>query len=552
MSVQDGLLSFQIKETIFLSSDKANIGEVKELELVPDVEIIENKNEISITGCLQLHGRYEPVREPQVNEAGGSDSLLEAMKFTPFQLQDGEAKQNLYAQDAELVHRIPLNVSIPLSRISELNEIYAIVDSFDYEVKTPHQLQIQADLKISGIHLKNQQTAQSADAVTPAGGTEQESWEFVHVANHPQEGDQPTSIEEIERKLAELEREVEAREQQYQAYDEHTESSAPEVPLASSQYAAGPYMQSPYTPTPFTPTPYTQTPSPYTQAPYTPTSFNPSPYTPQQVQSQQQGHNQNPYPWSSNQIQPAHAEQQHEEPVPAVQETTSDQVEETDENVEVQAEYQEEASEESTVAAQAEPEHINVHYSEQDNLIDFQQAYEERQAEFSADQSADDWNEAATEEDIAEAAAEPENQPEEVEETLAQAEVKEKEMKVAIGSKPSAEKEAGLSITSLFTHAGRPKTEQAVQDKSRESSSTSSRDLDESFRGQAAELKGSLSSFVRENDQQFSRLKMCIIQREETLQSIADRYALPVSRLLEVNRLSTDRIAAGQVLYIPQ
>nr|WP_239565326.1 LysM peptidoglycan-binding domain-containing protein [Brevibacillus fulvus] len=47
-------------------------------------------------------------------------------------------------------------------------------------------------------------------------------------------------------------------------------------------------------------------------------------------------------------------------------------------------------------------------------------------------------------------------------------------------------------------------------------------------------------------------MRLCIVQRNETLETIASRYALPVSKILEVNRLASDRLEEGQILYIPQ
>nr|WP_255570589.1 LysM peptidoglycan-binding domain-containing protein [Cohnella sp. CFH 77786] len=51
--------------------------------------------------------------------------------------------------------------------------------------------------------------------------------------------------------------------------------------------------------------------------------------------------------------------------------------------------------------------------------------------------------------------------------------------------------------------------------------------------------------------QQFSKVRMCIVQREDTLDSIAARYNVQVRELQLRNRLIDPYLSEGQVLYIP-
>ena len=51
--------------------------------------------------------------------------------------------------------------------------------------------------------------------------------------------------------------------------------------------------------------------------------------------------------------------------------------------------------------------------------------------------------------------------------------------------------------------------------------------------------------------QPFRKVRMCIVQREETLESIAARYNVQVRELQLRNRLSDPYLSEGQVLYIP-
>ncbi|MCF2719179.1 LysM peptidoglycan-binding domain-containing protein [Paenibacillus sp. UKAQ_18] len=46
-------------------------------------------------------------------------------------------------------------------------------------------------------------------------------------------------------------------------------------------------------------------------------------------------------------------------------------------------------------------------------------------------------------------------------------------------------------------------------------------------------------------------MRLCIVQREDTLETIADRYQLSTRELQLYNRLAEHHVEEGQVLYIP-
>jgi stage VI sporulation protein D len=50
---------------------------------------------------------------------------------------------------------------------------------------------------------------------------------------------------------------------------------------------------------------------------------------------------------------------------------------------------------------------------------------------------------------------------------------------------------------------------------------------------------------------QFRKVRLCIVQREETLETIASRYQLTAREILLYNRLSEQTVEEGQILYIP-
>lgn len=58
--------------------------------------------------------------------------------------------------------------------------------------------------------------------------------------------------------------------------------------------------------------------------------------------------------------------------------------------------------------------------------------------------------------------------------------------------------------------------------------------------------------FGREDEEEFSRVKMCIVQQGETIDTICERYDVTVQQLMRVNQLTADRdVYEGLILYIP-
>ncbi|WJQ83428.1 LysM peptidoglycan-binding domain-containing protein [Brevibacillus brevis] len=503
MALQDGQLSFAIKETIFLSSDRAGIGELQELELVPDVEVLENDSYISITGCLQLVGKYEPIREAAEATGGEGESLVEAMTFTPFRQEVSD--QAFYGWEEQIGHRIPLNITIPLDRITEIGDIYAIVDSFDYKLESPHQMLIDADLKILGIVLGNR-NEQAEQIETQAAGPDEGAWEYTFAAGDDgQEYTEQTSLDDIDQKLNALEEELER--QALPASYESTESPSlfdtPAIAQSNEdeyyeQYGDVLEVAQPDPPESWETAPISYDFDSQQTASYDSSDF----YSGQPVLADEQ----------EQMREIAEKEQGHEEPILALhdQEAIGYQpVSNEPTGSSVEAESQEAVQEAVEASVVSEPE-----------------------SEPEPEQEAEPV--------VAEAVvAEPEAAAEDV------------EVRVAISGKPSKEEKSSVNITSIFSQASRARQEAMAQEA--ESSSGSSR------YGSAAnaspstvEAMQNLTSFVRKKEERSSQLKMCIIQRDETLEHISQRYSLPVSKIVEVNRLTSEQLVAGQILYIPQ
>lgn len=582
MALQDGLLSFAIKETIFLSSDRAGIGELQELELVPDVEVLENESYISITGCLQLFGKYEPIRDTAGQDSGGAETLVQAMTFAPFRPEGTDGPY--YGWEEQIGHRVPLNITIPQERIAEMGDIYAIVDSFDYKLEGPHQLLIEAELKIVGIALSDQSVNASSELPgqyqeqeqmhaqspygfdQPATAPREEAWEFAHVAADQEEGPvELSSLEEIEQKLAQLEQQLEQ-----QAEPASYESVGSESGGSGGYEPAG-YEDAAYEPESYESAGYES--SGYESAGYEgaqSTSLFDTPalevsareYEHYEYQAfgevtevdsaggqpasyQDEGNVQDSALWGAD--TPAIGSAGYDSPIYGTQVTNADQAEQW-EDIPVTQEEQDEA----TLAI-----HDNQHPAITPVAAEGAdaKAKEAEEAE-AAPESAEAVEtakavEVAETEDTAEAPEAPDAVEVAAEPAETQTASEEVEVRIAISGKPSREESGNVNITSIFSQASRAKQEAMAQEAESSSSSSRKGSVTEAT-GFTLEAMQNLTSFIRNKEERSSQLKMCIIQRDETLEQISQRYSLPVSKIVEVNRLSSEQLVAGQILYIPQ
>lgn len=121
------------------------------------------------------------------------------------------------------------------------------------------------------------------------------------------------------------------------------------------------------------------------------------------------------------------------------------------------------------------------------------------------------------------------------------------ELKVAFGSKRETRppQEDGFGISSLISGKG---TREAEEERPNEATAETLREP--SAASEEVQWKNLFLGTIVEQTP-FRKVKMCIVQREETLDTIADRYQLTTRELQLYNRLSEQVVEEGQVLYIP-
>ncbi|AZB43826.1 stage VI sporulation protein D [Bacillus sp. FJAT-42376] len=137
---QDAALRFSVEESVWFQKGQ-EVFELLSISLDPNIAIEEHDQYVSIRGALCLTGEYNPVLNPENEEKEFEFSAARYVNEVNVR-EDGTH---------ELIHRFPVDITIPKNRIDKLEEVYVSIDSFDYDLPESTCLKLYADLSITGI-----------------------------------------------------------------------------------------------------------------------------------------------------------------------------------------------------------------------------------------------------------------------------------------------------------------------------------------------------------------------------------------------------------------
>ncbi|AIQ37478.1 hypothetical protein R50345_24320 [Paenibacillus sp. FSL R5-0345] len=446
-------LRFDIYERIHLSEELPGIAELEEVELLPEIQVIQREDRAELYGQLLLTGLYRS--------------------------EDDRTQR--------LEHAIPVEITVPLTRVSSIEDIGVEIENFDIDLLTMRTVNITGVLSLRGI-----------------GGAEpqpQPTWqqEEYTVAYSPLSDDRVSEASEVNQ-----EHETDALYENSQwtfgedasevAVEEHEHAEATEPPLVSS----GAGQSSPI--------------------------VNFSSAHEKDKGAKARTHSLNSQTEDSKAGIADYwfkAESQNEE-AEVTQLNQVSQVSEADQ--EQEAEYTFASREKAVPAATVE--------AEQDIAV------------FASENEAN--HELHAQEENAQPISENANEVFVSQETVPQPEEKQ-DLKIALGSKKEAEVPAKehLTFSSLLSSSRSRKEQEALQS---EGTASAAAIIPEA--GNNTEWK---SRFITGADgaNLFRKVRLCIVQREETLDTIAEKYQLSARELGMYNRLSGQSVEEGQVLYIP-
>ncbi|MBU7593747.1 stage VI sporulation protein D [Metabacillus halosaccharovorans] len=136
---QEQQLRFSVEESVWFQKGQ-EVSELLSISLDPDISIHEHDQYISIRGALLLTGEYK------IDQDGSEGDSFEYANVR--YVNEVETREDGIS---ELNHRFPVDITIPRNRISQLDDVYVSIESFDYELPELKCLKLIADLSISGI-----------------------------------------------------------------------------------------------------------------------------------------------------------------------------------------------------------------------------------------------------------------------------------------------------------------------------------------------------------------------------------------------------------------
>lgn len=440
-------IRFDIYERVHLPDNVAAIDELEEIELVPRIQVIDQGEHAVLQGQLVLNGIYRAQ--------GSAD------------------------EQVALEHWIPVEISLPMNRVTRLDEITVDIDTFDVVLLSSRALNITGVLSLRGISLEQEEEEHvwSSEAfVASHARTEEDEQDQLQgddqYAYRNEENGQEEEIEANEQHFfaSYLQQDESESEQFIQRHDE-LQVDESELQEESYELAAESYELA--------------------------------------AESD-----------AESEVVYSYAEQDEEEVIYSY-------------------------STEDTAASEADAERNTADYNTYDNSIEGvvaqqweqNQNDEAEQAEYEPIREQYD-----AQQDEQEAAEDDSN------EEMAEVRAQEREMHVALnGNKNQNET---LGIRSILNSSIR---EQAAHQATLLQQETE-RLQEEAAKPQVVEEEVEWQQLFlskRPDQNEFRRIRMCIVQKEDTLEDIAGRYNINPRDLLAANNLHESAISEGQLLYIP-
>ncbi|MBD2844625.1 LysM peptidoglycan-binding domain-containing protein [Paenibacillus sp. IB182496] len=463
---QSNGLRFDVYERVHLPDDVAAIEELEEIELTPHIQATDRGQQVLLRGNLLLTGLYAPQ-----GEAGESQPLE---------------------------HWIPVEITLPMSRVHRMEDITVEIDNFDVDLLSSRTLNITGVLSLGGLQVEN-------TAVEPIW--QEEPITAVHRA---------AAADTAEPAESEAVGADDARAGEASETSEEPEYKAPPAPEPESELrGAASGSEPPAAAEPIAPT--AQRDLPAASAPQEAPHEDPAPSLREPADGRPDGPSTEAPPPASS--RPKEAAQANSGPMAwtAFGERDERELPPTGGIPGLDPS----AAPEDPPAETAQP------------LAEAVQAAE-------AAEPPNEWTTPAP-------AATPEDAPPQESEPQG--------MKIAFsGKRPESgqQEKEGVGIMTLL-HSNRREQEARSTAQQAEAQAQAAQVEEEAAAlpgGEEVEWKRLFLG--REPENEFRTVRLCIVQREETLDAIATRYELNPREIALYNRLDDQTVNEGQILYIPR
>ncbi len=133
------ILRFSLEESVWFQKGQ-EVDDLLSISLDPNITIQENDQYITIQGSLELTGEYNRTQTNQPEE----EEVFKAPKLVHSVLEREEGVN-------EFLHHFPVDITIPFSRVSSIDDIVVEIETFDYVFPERSCLNLTAELSIAGL-----------------------------------------------------------------------------------------------------------------------------------------------------------------------------------------------------------------------------------------------------------------------------------------------------------------------------------------------------------------------------------------------------------------
>lgn len=490
-------LQFSVEESICFQKGQ-EVSELLSISLDPDIRVQEVNDYVSIKGSLELTGEYNIDHSSHFEELDRELRHVEEVRAR----EDGTA---------ELIHCFPVDITIPKNKVSHLNDVFVFIDAFDYQLTDSRILTIQADLAIEGLLEESEPKEPEIPLyVAPEFARE----EMINLAGHHSEDEnEPELMIRHEPEIP-----LTVSEEAAQETEKNEEEIPPLLRQEEEEQEAAPILRE-----------QEEVPKPvsFTEPP-PPVSFQ-------------------------------HEEEPEEAEEPAIMSAVRNDPVFEDDSAEVQEEPKDDIEPvfpAFTLTPHAEKPKIAEH--------PFLQKEEQPEAEPLLRQSdhkaAEDEDEPAVfQEEPAPVYREfvPERQEEEfysAPKLLEEEAHGEEGFEIEVRKMAPPEEETGKPLDLSFQFSKLP-PEEPAQAEQPEPLKPERKNEEAAPGTEQKENDNShyLTKLFTREEEKFSRMKICIVQQQDTIDRVCERYDITSQQLIRTNALSfDDELEEGQLLYIPE
>src|SRR5690625_568614 len=139
MSDGSNVFSFELNESLYFTRGY-EVNEMVGIALDPEISIQSYNDYVSIRGVIELQGEYIKAN----SESEQMENELETLRYIE-KIEDSENNRALFS------HRFPVEISVSLYRVANLNDVAVSIESFDYELPQPNHLKLKSTIDIHGI-----------------------------------------------------------------------------------------------------------------------------------------------------------------------------------------------------------------------------------------------------------------------------------------------------------------------------------------------------------------------------------------------------------------